>query len=108
MQKHILVTLAVGCLLEKAGAPPFDLDATSRLKLDVLDVGAAMTDDLGTEVESRNRVKIDGDLRLWPFALAGVSLLHTRSRKGGRDKYPSKLISLKVLRLPTTETALIH
>lgn len=73
MQEHVLVTLTVGRLLEEPRAAALDLDTTAGLVLDVLDVGAAVANHLGTEVEPRDRFEVDGDLGLRPFTLPNVS-----------------------------------
>lgn len=56
MQEHGLVAFTVGGLLEESGSLPLDLDTTTRLVLDVLDVGTTMTNDLSAEVETWNRL----------------------------------------------------
>ena len=76
MEEHVLVTLTVGRLLEEPRATALDLNTAAGLVLDVLDVGAAMANHLGTKIEARNWLEVDGDLRLRPFTLPSVSFLH--------------------------------
>ena len=107
MQEQVLVSLTVSRLLEETRAAALDLDTAAGLVLDVLDVGAAMANHLGTKVEARNRLEVDGDLRLGPFTLPNVSFLQY-FRRAWRYKYPSKFVALVVVRLPATETAFVH
>jgi hypothetical protein len=56
MKVHILVTLPVSRCLDEAGSAALDLHTAARFLLDVLHVGAAMANDLSTQVEARNRL----------------------------------------------------
>ena len=85
MQKHILVTLAVCCLLEEPRASTLDLDTAASLVLNVLHVGAAMANDLGPEVETWNGLEVDWDFRLRPFALPMVSAIHAVVENAQRE-----------------------
>ena len=48
MKEHILVTLVVGGCLKVPRSSALDLHTATRLLLDVLDVGTAMSDNLST------------------------------------------------------------
>lgn len=73
MQVHLIITLAaVG--LEETRPTTFDLDATARLLLNMLDVGAPLTDDLSSKVETWDRLEVDWNPLFWPFALRTCQL----------------------------------
>jgi hypothetical protein len=55
MKVHWLVTLSASALFHKARATALDLNLAPRLLLYVLHVGTSLSDDLGTEVETRDR-----------------------------------------------------
>lgn len=69
MQIHGLITLVSGIVLHETRPTAFDLNTASSFLLDVFDIGTTLADDLGTEIEARNRLEIHRDLLLWPFAL---------------------------------------
>lgn len=48
VQEHGLVAFALSAALDEAGATALDLNTTTGALLDVLHVGTALTDDLGT------------------------------------------------------------
>ena len=73
MQKHGLITFALGAVLDEARAAALNLDATTGALLNVLHIGTALADDLGTQVEPGDRFENDGNAFLWPFALCDVS-----------------------------------
>lgn len=66
---HILFALPVGSNLQIAGTAALDLDAAASLLLDMLHIGATVTNNLGTQVEARHRLQVDGDLLYPPFTL---------------------------------------
>lgn len=69
MQIHVLVALSASALFHESRATALDLDTTSSLLLDVLDVRTAMANNLSAEVEARNGFEIDRDLLFRPFTL---------------------------------------
>ena len=69
MQEHRLVAFYARVALDKARATTFDLHSTACFLLDVLDIGATLTDNLSPKIEAGNRFEIDRDLFFWPFAL---------------------------------------
>lgn len=68
MQVHLFVALPASVMLHKAAAATFDLHLSSRLILDILDVAATMTDDLCTQVEAGDRLKVDRNALFRPLA----------------------------------------
>ena len=70
---HIILTLAIRRSLEIAGTAALDLYAAASLLLNMLHIRTAMANDLGAQVETWNRLKVNGDAGLGPFALFGVS-----------------------------------
>lgn len=89
MQKHVLIALAAGRCFHVAGAAALDLDAAPGFLLDVFDVGSAVSDDLGTEVEARHRLEANRDLLLGPFALFIVRLCSRESKPDGALTRPN-------------------
>lgn len=69
MKEHVLIALVVSGCFEVARAAAFDLDTTSGFLLDVLHIGTAMADHLSSQVETVNRLEIDGNLLFRPFPL---------------------------------------
>lgn len=69
MQIHVFIAFLTSTMLHKSRTTSFNLNAASRLLLNMLDVGTSVTDNLSSKVESRNRFEIDWDLFLGPFAL---------------------------------------
>lgn len=69
MQKHRLIALSAGRLLDESRAAAFDLNSAASLLLNMFDIGAALTYDLRPQVESGNRLEIDGNTLLGPFSL---------------------------------------
>lgn len=69
MKIHRLIAFHLGISLGESRPTTFDLDAASCLALNVLDVCAAMPDNLGTQVEAGNRFQVDRNSFLWPFSL---------------------------------------
>lgn len=70
MQVHGLIALMSRIVLHKPTTAALDLHPTARLALDVLDVAAARTDDLGAEIEAGDGLEVDGDAFLGPLATA--------------------------------------
>ena len=89
MQEHILIALAIRRGLEIARAAALDLHSATSFLLYVLHVRTAGADDLGAQVEARNRIQADGDLGLGPLA-------------------PSELISFHLLLVAASESAFVH
>lgn len=73
MQEHRLIALALGAVLDEARATAFDLNTTTGALLNVLHIGTALANDLGTQIESGDRFEVDGDAFFWPFTLRNVS-----------------------------------
>lgn len=76
VQIHLLVALAVSRSLKVARSTALNLHSAVRLLLDVLHVGTTVSHDLRTQVEARNRLKIDGDLGVGPLSSAKLISLH--------------------------------
>lgn len=109
MEVHGFVHLLASITLDEARAPAFDLYATIGRVLNVFDISAAMTDNLSPQVEPRNRLEINRNLLLWPFALLQISywkpmqawLIMTAT-------YASELVSLYLFWLASAKAALVH
>ena len=69
MQIHGLVALHLGISLGEPRAAALNLDTATCFALYVLHIGSTMSNDLGTKVETRNRLQVNGNTFLWPFAL---------------------------------------
>lgn len=69
MQKHVVVALTARGQLQESGSATLDLDATTSLLLNVLDVRTAVPHDLGAKVKARKGIEVDRDSLLGPFAL---------------------------------------
>lgn len=69
MQIHVLVTFTSSAVFHKARTPAFYLYATSCLLLNMLDIRTTMPYDLGAKIETWERLEVDGDPLLGPFAL---------------------------------------
>lgn len=89
VQIHLLVALAVSRSLKVARSTALDLHSAVRLLLDVLHVGTTVSHDLRTQVEARNRLKIDGDLGVGPLSSA-------------------KLISLDLFLVSASESSFVY
>lgn len=73
MEVHRLITLAVSTRLNKARAATLDLHSAAGLLLDVLHISTALPNNLSSQVETRDRLKINGNTLIWPFALHIIS-----------------------------------
>lgn len=69
MKVHVFLSLAAGRVLNITRTATFDLHTTAGFLLNMLDIRSAMTHNLCTKVESRNRLEIDRDFLFGPFAL---------------------------------------
>jgi hypothetical protein len=66
-------------MFHKARAPAFDLDTAASLLLNMLHVSSAMTYNLSSKIEPRNRFEVDWNFLFWPFALLRSALvIHSR------------------------------
>jgi hypothetical protein len=75
MQVHLLIALHLSVVLLESTATSLDLDSATRLLLDVLDVRSTSSNDLGAQVETRDRLEIDRDALLRPLATSQVIAL---------------------------------
>lgn len=73
MEVHRLITLAVSTRLNKARAATLDLHSAAGLLLDVLHISTTLSNDLSTQVETRDRFKINGNTLIRPFTLQIIS-----------------------------------
>lgn len=69
MQIHCFVALLIGARLQKPRTTTLDLDTAPGLLLDMFDVCTTVTDDLSAEVKAGDRLELDRNLLLGPFAL---------------------------------------
>lgn len=72
MEIHGLIRLGACAVLHEAAAAAFDLDPTTCLLLDVLNISAAMANHLSSEIEAWNRFHVDWYMLFGPFALQAV------------------------------------
>ena len=103
MEIHRFIALSVCAVLHKTRVAAFDLHTAASFLLDMLDVSTTVTYHLCPKVEARDWLKINGNALFRPFALQVVSL-------PGHLwiwAYSSKLITLNLIRLSTSETSLI-
>lgn len=69
VQVHGLIALMTSGVLDKPRVPALDLNTAAGRRLNMLYILTTLADNLGTQVESRNGFKIDGNALIWPFAL---------------------------------------
>lgn len=69
MQEHRIVAFALRAVFDETGATALDLDTAAGLLLDVLHIRTTLTNDLGAQIKPGNRLKIDWDALVRPFAL---------------------------------------
>jgi hypothetical protein len=105
MQIHVLITLFTGSMLHETRTSSLDLNTTSGLLLNMLDVGPSMTNNLGAKIEAGNWFKINGDLLLRPFALF-PKLAWSAFMTG--ETYSAKLVPLDSVWLTSAETSLVN
>ena len=105
MKIHGLVALLVSSMFHEPRPLAFNLYATSGFLLDVLYVCTSMSYNLGTEIETGKRLKIDRDALLGPFALP--KLANIQAYQGCISIYTSKLVSFELFRFPATEPPFI-
>lgn len=74
MEVHWLVALTVGARFNKSRTTALDLHSAASLLLDVLHISTTLPNDLSTQVEAGNWLKINGNSLIRPFALLSVSL----------------------------------
>ena len=104
MEIHRFVTFSICTVLHEARVAAFDLDTAASFLLDMLDVSTTVTYHLCPKVEARDWLKINGNAFFRPFSLQDVSL----PSHLWRWTYSSKLITLNLIWLSTSETSLIH
>lgn len=68
MKVHWLIAFTTSGMLDKSRATTFDLYSAASFLLNMLDVGAALSDDLGTKVEAGNWLQVNGYSLFWPLA----------------------------------------
>lgn len=86
---HGLIAFAIRAMLHEAGVATFDLDAASSFLLDMLNVGASMTNHLCSEIEAWYGLQIDSNPLFGPLA-------------------PSKFVTLDRIGFAPSEAPLIH
>lgn len=88
MKVHGLVAFSIRTMLHEAGVATFDLDAASSFLLDVLNIGASMTNHLCAEIEAWYGLQVDRNPLFGPLA-------------------PSKFVTLNGIRFASSEAPLI-
>lgn len=81
MQVHGLIALFTSASLHESRTHSLNLNAASSLLLDVLDIGAAVANNLSAEIETWDWLKIDRNFFLRPLALLNLSVLSVYSNK---------------------------
>lgn len=89
VEVHGLVAFAIRTMLHEAGITAFDLDTASSFLLDMLNIGASMTNYLGSEIEAWYGLQIDRNSLFGPLA-------------------PSKLVTLDRIGFAPSEAPLIY
>ena len=69
VQIHLLITFLTSSMLHETRSTTLDLNTASRFLLNMFDVCASMTHNLGAEVEARKWLQVYWDTLFWPFAL---------------------------------------
>ena len=80
MQIHLLIALHASFLLHESTASALDLHSALGLLLDVLDVLTALANNLSPQIETRNRLELDGNAFFRPFAATERIALDIRLR----------------------------
>jgi hypothetical protein len=105
MKIHGLVCLRACAVLHEAAAAAFDLDPTTCLLLDVLDISAAMANHLSSKIEARNRFHVDWYTLFRPFALQVPISPACVVRI--QDTYSTKFITFELFWFATPESAFV-
>lgn len=69
VQIHRLIAFSAGIVLNEARTAALDLNLAAGSLLDMLHISTALSDYLGTKVESRNRFEVNRNTLFGPFAL---------------------------------------
>jgi hypothetical protein len=75
VQVHLLIALHLSVVFLESTATSLDLDTATCLLLNVLDVRSTSSNNLGAQVETRDRLEIDRDALLRPLATSQVIAL---------------------------------
>jgi hypothetical protein len=75
VQKHGLITLPAGAWFQETGATTLDLHLATSLLLNVLHICTSLSNNLGSEIESRDRFQINRNPFFGPFTLYAISRL---------------------------------
>jgi len=78
MQVHLLIALHTSIVLLEAAASALDLHPAARLLLNMLDIGALSTYNIGAEVEAGYRFEVDRDALFGPLPATEVVALDSR------------------------------
>lgn len=73
MKVHGLIAFSTGADLSESRATTLDLDLATRLLLDMLDISAALTNNLCTKVKSWDGLEVDRNAFFGPFALGKLA-----------------------------------
>jgi hypothetical protein len=106
VQIHGFVAFSSSVVLHETRSTALDLDTASSFLLDVFDVGTALTDDLGTEVESNDRFEVHGNLLLGPLALEKKS--EVKRELAQKTTYTTHGISLDLFWFSASEASFIY
>jgi hypothetical protein len=69
MKIHGFIRFCTCAMFHEAAATAFDLDSTTSLLLDMLDICAAMANHLSSKIKAWDRLHIDRYTLFGPFAL---------------------------------------
>lgn len=78
MKVHWLIALLVGAVLDESRIASLDLNPTSSLLLNMLDVSTSVANYLRSQIKTLDGLEVDWDALLRPFTLFLRSELHTR------------------------------
>lgn len=109
MEEHRFVTFAASARFDEARATALDLNTATGGLLDVLHVSTTLSNDLGSQVETGDWLKIDGDALIRPFALYEISQIFILIKSKGTVSYTAILIPLNLLLgFPASESSLVN
>lgn len=106
---HVFIALLVSSGLEIPRATALYLNPAACFLLDVLDISAAMSDDLGAQVEPWDGFEINRHLFDPPFSLSHCQHHSFISKPSSLEAtHATKLIFLNWFLVSTTETTIVH
>jgi hypothetical protein len=106
VQKHGLITFPAGAWFQETGATALDLHLATSLLLNVLHICTSLSDNLSSEIESRDRFQVNRNPFLRPFTLYAISAFSEVNV--WTSAYTAVFITLNRIRLAPTESSLVN